>query len=101
MSKAFFIGETNISYVSHAELYRKFKDDPAKAQALAFELGKQVGSAIMTRLNLRENSLHTLAILVNAFMRELKGEITAKVEGDKVVFRNRTICGVMIESQVI
>ena len=84
---------------SWGEFYKAYKNEPGKCQANAFELGKKIGHELMTKLNLKGDDLDTLAAVVNAFMSEVKAETTAKVEGNKVVYRNRSFCPIMISAR--
>jgi hypothetical protein len=38
-------------------------------------------------------------MIINAFMREMKTETTAKVEGNKVIYRNRSFCLMILASK--
>ncbi|MDD2666536.1 MAG: hypothetical protein PHD13_06050 [Methanocellales archaeon] len=84
---------------SWGDFYRKFKNEPEKAQEYSFEFGKKMGKALMAKLDLKGNDLDTLAKVVNAFMEECKTEVTAKVEGDKVIYRNRSFCLMMVSAK--
>jgi hypothetical protein len=84
---------------SLGDFYKKYKKEPEKSRAESFELGQGVGHELMTKLHLKGNDLDTLATLVNAYMGEVKSETTARVEGNKVVYRNRSFCPVMISAR--
>lgn len=84
---------------SWGDFYKEYKNDPEKCRVKAFELGKTVGHDLMVKLNLKGDDLDTLAAIVNSFMSEVMAEATAKVEGDKVVYRNRSFCPIMISAR--
>jgi len=89
----------SIEFPSWGDFYRRFKNDPEKSRGAAFELGRRVGHALMAKLNLKGNDLDTVAMVINAFMREVKSETTAKVEGSKVIYRNRSFCQIMVSAR--
>jgi hypothetical protein len=84
---------------SWGDFYKKYKNEPEKSRGEAFKFGQKVGHELMTKLNLKGNDLDTLATLVNAYMGEVKSETTARVEGSKVVYRNRSFCPIMISAR--
>jgi hypothetical protein len=84
---------------SWGDFYKVYKTDPQKCRTYAFELGKSAGLQLIARLKLEGNDLDTLAVVVNALMSELKTETTARVEGNKVVWYNRSFCPVMIAAR--
>jgi hypothetical protein len=84
---------------SWGDFYKKYKNDPGKSRAEAFELGKETGRALISKLGLEGDDLNTLAVVVNAFMGEVKAETTAKVDGDKVVWDNRSFCPIMVSAR--
>jgi hypothetical protein len=88
-----------VTFPSFADFYRAFKNDTEKAQAVDYDFGKKLGHALMAKLNLKGNDLDTLAKVINTFMREVKTETTAKVEGNKVVYRNRSFCLIMVSAR--
>jgi len=88
----------NIEFPSWGDFYRRFKNDPEKSRSESSELGRRVGHALMEKLNLKGSDLDTLAMIINAFMREVKGEL-AKVEGNRVVLRNRGFCAIMVSAR--
>ncbi len=81
------------------DFYMKYKNDPQKCRAEAFDLGRTAGLKLMAKLNLKGDNLDTLAVVVNALMAEPKAETTARVEGNKVVYYNRSFCPVMIAAR--
>jgi hypothetical protein len=84
---------------SWLDFYKTFKCDTDGARAFSFDFGKKAGSALMAKLSLKGDDLDTLAKVVNAFMQEFKVEPTAKVEGDKVIHRNRSFCLMMVSAK--
>ena len=84
---------------SWKDYYQTYKNDPEKGQRWAFDYAKTIGQSLMTKLNLKANDLDTLAKVLNAFFREIKAESSAKVEGNKVIARNRTFCRIMISAK--
>jgi len=84
---------------SLGDFYKKYKNEPEKSRAESFELGQGVGHELMTKLNLKGDDLDTLATVVNAFMGEVKCETTAKAEGSKVVYHNRSFCPTMVSAR--
>jgi len=89
----------SMEFPSFGDFYRRFKNDPEKSRGEAFELGRRVGHALMVKLNLKGDDLDTLAKVINAFLREVKSETSAKVEGSKVIFRNRSFCQIMVSAR--
>lgn len=87
------------AYPSWRDFYNRFRHDIPAARGNAFELGKKTGGMLMTKLSLKGDDLDTLAKVVNAFMEEFKTEPTAKVEGDKVIYRNRSFCLMMVSAK--
>ncbi len=88
-----------IDLPSWGDFYRKYKNSPEKSRAESFELGQKVGRQLMAKLKLEGNDLATLARLVNAYMSEVKAETTAQVEGNKVVYYNRSFCPIMVSAR--
>lgn len=84
-----------MSLPSPAEFYRRFRDDPSAGKEAAFQIGQEMGQALKRKNNIQGEDLEAVAEILNATMRAVKGEETARAEGDKVTMRNTGFCGVM------
>jgi len=89
----------SVEFPSWGEFYRRFKNDPEKARSESFGFGSKLGHTLMMKLNLKGDNPDTLAKVINAFMREVKSETTAKVEDSKVIYRNRSFCQIMVSAR--
>ena len=77
------------------EFYKQFKEDPEAAKKAAFQLGVEMGEQFKRIYNIEGDDLNAVAALLDATMIEVKGEPTAKVEGNKVILRNSGFCVIM------
>jgi hypothetical protein len=84
-----------MSIPSPAEFYREFKDNPSAGKKEAFQIGEEMGRLLKRKYNIREEGLEAVAKVLNAAMRSVKGEETARVEGDRVMMINTGFCAVM------
>jgi hypothetical protein len=84
-----------MSFPSPAEFYRRYKGDPSNAREAAYQTGQELGRALKIKNNIQGEGLDAVAEILNATMRTVHGEETAKVEENKVTMRNKGFCGVM------
>ena len=84
-----------MSLPSPAEFYRRFRDNPSAGKEAAFQVGREMGQAFKIKHNIKGEDLEAVAEILNATMRAVKGEETAKAEGGKVTMSNTGFCGVM------
>jgi len=84
-----------MSLPSPAEFYRRFKNDPSAGKKAAFQIGQEMGKALKIKNNIHGKDLEAVAKILNATMRTVQGEATAKVEGGTVTMWNTGFCGVM------
>jgi hypothetical protein len=84
-----------MSFRSPKEFYEKFKHDPEAARTTAFEIGKEIGDALLRNLCIQGNDLETLAKVLNEFQRNVQGEPSAKAEGNRVMMQCSGLCPIM------
>jgi len=84
-----------MSFQSPAEFYRRFRDSPSAGKEAAFQIGQKMGRALKIKNNIQGEDLEAVAEILNATMRAVQGEETARVEGDKVTMHNTGFCAIM------
>jgi len=84
-----------LSFPSPSEFYKQFRDAPEVAKRTAFGMGQKFGEALLQRCGIEGEGLEVVAELLNEAMRTVRGEPSARVEGDRVILRNQGFCGVM------
>ena len=84
-----------MSFMSPAEFYRRFRDDPSAGQRAAFQIGQEMGRKIKSKYDIQGEDSGAVAEILNAAMRTVMGEETARAEGDMVTLRNTGFCAIM------
>jgi hypothetical protein len=87
-----------MSWPTPKEFYDRFHDDPEKAKKTAYQIGREVGQILKQSNNIRGDNLEAVAQILNAAMTSVRSEPSAKVEGEKVVKRDRGFCIIMRSS---
>lgn len=84
-----------MSLISPIEFYEKYKNNPTNARKAAREIGHEIGSQLLQRVNLTSRSLETIAAVLNEFQKEVQGETNAKVQDEKVIMKCTDFCPIM------
>ena len=87
-----------MSWPSPKEFYDSYHGDPEAAKKAAYQIGQETGRILKQSNNLRGDSLEAVAQILNAAMVTVRSEPSAKVEGDRVVKRDRGFCIIMRSS---
>jgi hypothetical protein len=77
------------------KFYEDFKNDTEAAKRVAFQLGREMGQEWKERYNIQGDDLEAVAEILNAAMRNVVSDPTARVEGNKVIMENRSFCVIM------
>ena len=81
------------------DFYSRYKDNPKEGQLQTFAIAKKLALAFMEKRHLRGDDLDTLAVVLNSFGKEANIGIVAKVEGNKVIARNTSLCPIMLSAR--
>ena len=73
---------SDMSFQSPAEFYRRHRDNPSAAREAAFKMGQEMGRSLKLKNNIQGETLEAVAMILNATMRTVQGEETARVEGE-------------------
>ena len=84
-----------MSFPSPAEFYKRFREKPDAGKRAAFQVGVETGRALKRKYGIEGRRLESVAEILNAAMRTVQGEETARVEKNSVIMRNSGFCGVM------
>jgi hypothetical protein len=84
-----------LSFPGPKEFYEQFKNDPEAARRAAFQVGQKMGQALKQRFNIQGEDLEAVAEILNATMKTVQGEPSARVEDGKVIMRNSGFCAIM------
>ena len=87
-----------MSWPTPKEFYDRFHDDPEAAKKAAYQVGREVGLILKQSNNITGDSLDSVAQILNAAMTSVRSEPSAKVEGGRVVKRDRGFCVIMRSS---
>jgi hypothetical protein len=84
-----------LSYPTPKEFYERFHDDPKAAREAAFQMGREMGQLFKEKYNIKGSGLESVAEILNAAMDTMRSEPSARVEGGRVVKRDRGFCVIM------
>ncbi len=87
-----------MSWPTPKEFYDRFHDDPEAAKKAAYQVGREAGLILKQSNNITGDSLDSVAQILNAAMTSVRSEPSAKVEGGRVVKRDRGFCVIMRSS---
>lgn len=87
-----------LSFPRPKEFYEQFKNNPKAARRAAFQVGQKMGQVLKQRYSIQGESLEAVAEILNAAMRILQIESTAKAEGGNVVLRASGFCPIISAS---
>jgi hypothetical protein len=87
-----------MSWPTPKEFYDRFRDDPEAAKNAAYQIGREAGGKLKQINNIGGDSLEAVAQVLNAAMIAVRSEPSAKVEGNRVVKRDRGFCIIMRSS---
>lgn len=84
-----------MSWPTPKEFYERFKADPEAAKRAAFQIGIETGQMLKQKNNIKGSDLNAVAEILNAAMNAMRSEPSARVDGRKVVKRDRGFCVIM------
>ncbi len=84
-----------MSWPTPKEFYERYRGDPDAARKAAYQIGREVGQILKEKKGIRGESLDAVAEVLNAAMDMVRSEPSAKVEGVRVVKRDRGFCVIM------
>lgn len=84
-----------MSFISPKDFYEQFKNDSNAAKKTAFQIGRDMAQILKKKYNIQGGGLEAVAEILNATMRTVKGEQSAKVEGNRVTMHNTGFCAIM------
>jgi hypothetical protein len=83
------------SWFTPKEFYDQYKEDTEGARKAAFKIGQETGQILKREHNIQGEGLDAIAEILNWAMISVYSEPSAKVEGDKVIKRDRSFCPIM------
>jgi hypothetical protein len=84
-----------MSWPTPKEFYERFKSDPEAAKRAAYQIGIETGQMLKQKNNIKGSDLDAVAEILNAAMNAMRSEPSARVDGSKVVKRDRGFCVIM------
>lgn len=84
-----------MSWPTPKEFYDRYSGDPEAARKAAYQIGREVGQMLRDKNGIRGNGLDAVAEVLNAAMNMVRSEPSARVDGLRVVKRNRGFCVIM------
>jgi len=84
-----------MSWPTPKEFYERYKADPEAAKRAAYQMGSEMGQTFKQKNNIKGSDLDAVAEILNAAMNAMRSEPSARVDGGKVVKRDRGFCVIM------
>jgi len=84
-----------LSFPGPKEFYEQFKNNPEAAKRAAFQVGQKMGQVLKQRSNIQGESLEAIAEILNAAMKTVQAEPSARVENNKTIMRISGFCAIM------
>jgi len=84
-----------MSWPTPKEFYDRYRGDPEAARKAAYQIGREVGQMLRDKNGIHGNGLDAVAEVLNAAMNMVRSEPSARVDGLRVVKRDRGFCVIM------
>jgi hypothetical protein len=84
-----------LSFPGPDGFYNQYRNNPVEARKKAFEVGAKMGRALKSRNNIQGEDLAAVAEILNAAMKAVHGEPSARAEENGVTMRNTGFCAIM------